>query len=82
MKNLEFEITIEGVEVTVKFDYTPEEATVISDGSGAGYPGTPEAVDNCAVYYDGNEDIDITELLEEYEINVEQLCWNYLKKHQ
>jgi hypothetical protein len=60
-----------------------------SDGSG--YPGCPASVDSVSVYWKTRKfnsttmkhedvEIDVTDLMDELGHDVEQLCWDYLKR--
>tara|TARA_R100000951_G_scaffold114965_1_gene121558 strand:+ start:3264 stop:3551 length:288 start_codon:yes stop_codon:yes gene_type:complete len=48
---MEFETTIEEAEVTISFDYQPEEDMVMYYPDGSGDPGCPASVDNIGVYW-------------------------------
>ncbi|MDB4343545.1 hypothetical protein OAA15_00830 [bacterium] len=82
----EFETTIEEAEVTISFDYQPEEAMVMYYADGSGYPGCPASVDNVGVYWKTQKfnsttmkhedvEVDITDLLRELGHDLEELCW-------
>ena len=87
---MEFETTIEEAEVTISFDYQPEEAMVMYYPDGSGDPGCAASVDNIGVYWKTKKfnsttrkqedvEIDITDLLEELGHDTEELCWNHLE---
>jgi hypothetical protein len=42
----EFQTTIESADVTITFDYQPEEAMVLYYSDGSGYPGCAASVDH------------------------------------
>ena len=81
---MEFETTIEEAEVTISFDYQPEEQMVMYYPDGSGHPGCPASVDNISVYWKTqihkkqDVKIDITNLLEQLGHDVEEMCWDYL----
>jgi len=86
---MEFETEIEKAEVTISFDFQPEEAMVRYYSDGSGYPGCPASIDNVGVYWKTRKfnsiahkwedvEIDVTDLLEELGHDIEQLCWDYL----
>jgi len=85
----EFETTIEKAEVTISFDFQPEEAMVRYYSDGSGYPGFPASIDNIGVYWKTQKfnsttlkhedvEVDITDLLLELGHDLEELCWNHL----
>lgn len=85
----EFETEIEKAEVTISFDFQPEEAMVRYYSDGSGYPGCPARVDNVGVYWKTKKfnsttlkhedvEIDVTDFLRELGYDLEELCWNYL----
>ena len=85
----EFETTIEKAEVTISFDFQPEEAMVRYYADGSGYPGFPASIDNVGVYWKTQKfnsttlkhedvEVDITDLLLELGHDLEELCWNHL----
>jgi hypothetical protein len=87
----EFTTTIEEAEVTISFDYQPEEAKVLYYSDGSGYPGCPASVDNVGVYWKTRKfnsttgqwedvEIDVTDLMEELGHDLDQLCWDYLEE--
>ena len=47
----EFETTIEEAEVTISFDYQPEEAKVLYYSDGSGYPGCAASIKSYGVYW-------------------------------
>ena len=86
----EFETTIEKAEVIISFDFQPEEAMVRYYSDGSGYPGFPASIDNVGVYWKTRKfnsiahkwedvEIDVTDLMDELGIDVEQECWYYLE---
>jgi len=88
---MEFEFTteIEEAEVTIRFDYQPEESTVLYYSDGSGYPGCAASVDNIEVYWHTQKfnstilkhedvEVDITDLLRELGHDLEELCFNFL----
>ena len=81
---MQFETTIEEAEITVEFDYQPEEPVVMYYPDGSGHPGSPASVDNISVYWKTqihkkqDVKIDITNLLEQLGHDVEEMCWDYL----
>jgi len=88
---MEFETEIEQADVTISFDYQPEEAMVRYYSDGSGYPGCPASVDNIEVYWKTQKfnskllkhedvEIDVTDFLRELGHDLEDLCWNYLEK--
>ncbi len=88
----EFETTIEEAEVTISFDFQPEEAMVRYYSDGSGYPGCAASVDNVSVYWKTRKfnssirkwedvEIDVTDLMDELGIDVEQECWDYLERN-
>ena len=48
----EFETTIELADVTIRFDYSPEEAMVMYYSDGSGYPGCSASIDNYDVNFE------------------------------
>jgi len=72
----EFETTIESADVTITFDYQPEESTVLYYSDGSGYPGCAASVDNISVNW---FDFDITNLMEQLGHDIEKLCFNHLE---
>ena len=85
----EFKTTIEEAEVTISFDYQPEEPMVMYYPDGSGHPGCPASIENCGVYWstvkynsikDKWEDveIDVTDLIDELGFDVEEMCFNFL----
>jgi len=88
---MEFEFTteIEDAELTISFDYQPEESTVLYYSDGSGYPGCPASVDDISVYWKTQKfnskifkhedvDIDVTDFLRELGHDLEELCFNFL----
>ncbi len=89
--NMEFTTEIEQAEVIIAFDFQPEEAMVRYYSDGTGYPGCAASVDNVSVYWKTRKfnsiahkwedvEIDVTDLMDELGIDVEQECWDYLEK--
>ena len=87
----EFETTIEEAEVTISFDYQPEEAKVLYYSDGSGYPGCAASIESYGVYWSKRKynsitekwedvEIDVTELIDELGFDVEQMCWDYLNE--
>ena len=85
----EFTTEIEEAEVTIIFDYQPEEAMVRYYSDGSGYPGCAASVDNIEVYWHTQKfnstilkhddvKVDITDLLRELGHDLEELCFNFL----
>ena len=72
----EFQTTIESADVTITFDYQPEEAMVLYYPDGSGYPGCAASVDNISVNW---FDFDITDLMEQLGHDIEELCFNHLE---
>ena len=72
----EFETTIEAADVTITFDYQPEESMVLYYSDGSGYPGCAASVDNISVNW---FDFDITDLMEQLGHDIEELCFNHLE---
>ena len=88
--NMEFTTEIEQAEVIIAFDFQPEEAMVRYYSDGTGYPGCAASVDNVSVYWKTRKfnsiahkwedvEIDVTDLMDELGIDVEQECWYYLE---
>ena len=86
---MEFKTTIEEAEVTISFDYQPEEAMVMYYSDGSGYPGCSASVDNIEVYWKTQEfnsttrkqedvKVNVTDFLEALGHDLEELCWNHL----
>lgn len=87
--NYEFETTIEEAEVTISFDYQPEEAMVMYYSDGSGYPGCAASIENCGVYWSKRKynsikekwedvEIDVTDLIDELGFDVKEMCFNFL----
>ena len=89
---MEFEFTteIEEADVTIRFDYQPEESTVLYYSDGSGYPGCAASVDNIEVYWHTQKfnstilkhddvKIDVTDFLRELGHDIEELCFNHLE---
>ena len=87
---MEFTTEIEQAEVIIAFDFQPEEAMVRYYSDGTGYPGCAASVDNVSVYWKTRKfnsiahkwedvEIDVTDLMDELGIDVEQECWYYLE---
>ena len=85
----EFTTEIEEAEVTISFDYQPEESTVLYYSDGSGYPGCAASIDSYDVTFETkrfnsithNWEIvqqDITEFVENMGVDVEELCFNFL----
>ena len=85
----EFETTIKDAEVTISFDYQPEESTVMYYSDGSGYPGCAASIDNYDVTFETKKfnsitlkwevvQQDITEFVENMGVDVEELCFNFL----
>ena len=72
----EFETTIESADVTITFDYQPEESMVLYYSDGSGYPGCAASVDNISVNW---FDFDITDLMEQLGHDIEELCFNHIE---
>jgi len=88
---MEFKTEIEEAEVTISFDYQPEEAMVMYYADGSGDPGCPASVDNIGVYWHTQKfnskllkhedvEIDVTDFLRELGHDLEELCWNHLNE--
>ena len=76
----EFQTTIESADVTITFNYQPEESMVLYYSDGSGYPGCAASVDNISVNWQNEKlDFNITDLLEELGYDIEELCFNYLE---
>ena len=86
---MEFTTEIEEAEVTISFDYQPEEAMVMYYADGSGDPGCPASVDNIEVCWKTQEfnsttrkqedvKVDVTAFLEALGHDLEELCWNHL----
>ena len=71
-----FETTIESADVTITFDYQPEESMVLYYSDGSGYPGCAASVDNISVNW---FDFDITDLIEQLGHDIEELCFNHIE---
>ena len=87
----EFETEIEKAEVTISFDFQPEEAMVRYYADGSGYPGCPASIDNIGVGWKTRKfnsttlkhedvEVDVTDFLRELGHDLEELCWNHLDK--
>ena len=87
---MEFETEIEKAQVMVEFNFQPEEPVVMYYKDGSGDPGCPANVDNVSVYWKTRKfnssilkwedvEIDVTDLMDELGIDVEQECWDYLE---
>jgi len=85
----EFETTIKDAEVTISFDYQPEESTVLYYSDGSGYPGCAASIDGYEVTFETkrfnsithNWEVvqqDITEFVENMGVDVDELCFNFL----
>jgi len=72
----QFDTTIESADVTITFDYQPEESMVLYYSDGSGYPGCAASVDNISVNW---FDFDITNLMEQLGHDIEELCFNHLE---
>jgi hypothetical protein len=48
----EFQTTIESADVTITFDYQPEESMVLYYSDGSGYPGCAASVDGYGVTFE------------------------------
>jgi hypothetical protein len=72
----EFQTTIESADVTITFDYQPEESMVLYYSDGSGYPGCAASVDNISVNW---FDFDITDLMEQLGHDIEELCFNHIE---
>ncbi len=85
----EFTTTIEEAEVTISFDYQPEEAKVLYYSDGSGYPGCAASIDGYEVTFETKQfnsitrkwevvQQDITEFVENMGVDVDELCFNFL----
>ena len=85
----EFETTIEEAEVTISFDYQPEESKVLYYSDGSGYPGCAASIDGYEVTFETKRfnstthkwelvQQDITHFVEDMGVDVEELCFNFL----
>ncbi len=85
----EFETEIEEAEVTISFDFQPEEAMVRYYSDGSGYPGCPASIDGYEVTFETKRfnstthkwelvQQDITHFVEDMGVDVEELCFNFL----
>jgi len=76
----EFQTTIESADVTITFDYQPEESMVLYYSDGSGYPGCAASVDNISVNWQNQKfDFDITILMEQLGHDIEELCFNHIE---
>ena len=86
---MEFETEIEKADVTITFDYQPEEAMVLYYSDGSGYPGCAASIDNIEVYWKTQKfnsttmkhedvEVEVTDLLRELGHDLEELCWDHL----
>ena len=89
----EFETTIEEAEVTISFDYQPEESTVMYYSDGSGYPGCAASIDGYYVTFETKRfnsithkwevvQQDLTHFVEDMGIDIEELCFNFLADQQ
>ena len=85
----EFKTTIESADVTISFDYQPEESTVMYYSDGSGYPGCAESIDGYEVTFETKRfnsitrkwevvQQDLTHFVEDMGIDIEELCFNFL----
>jgi len=85
----QFTTTIEEAEVTISFDYQPEEAKVLYYSDGSGYPGCAASVDSYDVTFETKRfnsithkwevvQQDLTHFVEDMGIDIEELCFNFL----
>lgn len=86
----EFETEIEEAEVTISFDYQPEEATVMYYSDGTGHDGCAASIDGYNVTFETkrfnsetrkNEVFqqDITDFVDKMGIDIEELCFNHIE---
>ena len=84
-----FESNIEEADVTISFDYQPEEAMVLYYSDGSGYPGCAASIDGYGVTFETKRfnsinhkwevvHQDITEFVENMAVDVEELCFNHI----
>ena len=75
MKEIEIELNIGGVDITVSGHYSPEEPMVMYDSDMAGYPGCPAEFNINSIQVNGT---DITELVSDeiYEEIIEKAIDN------
>jgi hypothetical protein len=85
----EFETTIELADVTIRFDYSPEEAMVMYYSDGSGYPGCSASIDNYDVNFETKKfnsithrwevfQQDITDFVEDMGVDIEELCFEHI----
>ena len=88
-----FTTEIEEAEVTISFDYQPEEAMVLYYSDGSGYPGCAASIDGYEVTFETKKfnsitlkwevvQQDITHFVEDMGVDVEGLCFNFLADQQ
>ena len=85
----QFTTTIEEAEVTISFDYQPEEAKVLYYSDGSGYPGCAASIDGYEVTFETKHfnsinlkwevvQQDLTHFVEDMGVDIEELCFNFL----
>jgi hypothetical protein len=89
----EFDTEIEELEVTIRFDYQPEEPVVMYYPDGSGDPGCSAAIDSYNVTYERDmsdynritkktrrwtETFDITDIVEKLGFDIEHLCFEHV----
>jgi hypothetical protein len=86
----EFQTTIESADVTITFDYQPEEAKVLYYSDGSGYPGCAASIDGYGVTFETKQfnsttlkwevvQQDITDLMEQLGYDIEELCFEHIE---
>lgn len=86
----EFETTIEKADVTISFEYSPEESTVMYYSDGSGYPGCSASIDNYDVTFETKKfnsithiwevvQQDITDFVEDMGVDIEELCFEHIE---
>ena len=87
----EFQTTIESADVTIRFDYQPEEAKVLYYSDGSGYPGCAASIDGYYVTFETKQfnsitlkweivHQDLTHFVEDMGVDIEELCFNFLQE--
>ena len=86
----EFQTTIESADVTITFDYQPEESMVLYYSDGSGYPGCAASIDGYGVTFETKQfnsitlkwevvQQDITHFVEDMGVDIEELCFEHIE---